>query len=256
MKIGVIGGGAMGKALIMGLLRNDNRIGDQIILSTPHPGKVEFLASDGIVLTNSNTECAEQADSLFICVKPWKIAEVLKEIGPLVSAGNKEVCMIVAGVPGKELIELLPSGFQGDCSIGMPNTAMAMGKSMTFLVPLKGKCLQTIDIFEKVGKLKIVEERLLPAATALASCGIAYALRYVRAATEGGVELGFKADEAQDIVAQTLIGACSLLEIPGAHAEAEIDKVTTPGGLTIRGLNAMEKAGFTNAVIQGLKAGK
>ena len=88
----------------------------------------------------------------------------------------------------------------------------------------------------------------------MASCGIANALRYVRAATQGGVQLGFRAEEAQHIVAQTLRGAASLLEAEGAHAEAEIDRVTTPGGLTIRGLNAMEQAGFTNAVIQGLLA--
>ena len=88
----------------------------------------------------------------------------------------------------------------------------------------------------------------------LASCGIANALRYVRAATEGGVQLGFRAGEAQHIVAQTLRGAASLLDADGAHAETEIDKVTTPGGLTIRGLNAMEQAGFSNAVIRGLLA--
>ena len=100
----------------------------------------------------------------------------------------------------------------------------------------------------------LVEERLMNAATALASCGIAYALRYVRAATEGGVELGFRADQAQHIVAQTLRGAAALLDGDGATAEAEIDKVTTPGGLTIRGLNAMEEAGFTASVIRGLRA--
>lgn len=88
---------------------------------------------------------------------------------------------------------------------------------------------------------------------ALASCGIAYAMRYVRAATEGGVELGFKADAAKDIVLQTIKGAALLLQKSGANPEAEIDKVTTPGGFTIRGLNAMEKEGFTNAVIEGLK---
>ena len=98
-------------------------------------------------------------------------------------------------------------------------------------------------------------ERLLPAATTLASCGIAYAMRYVRAAAEGGVELGFRADEATGIVLQTVRGAVELLQAGGEHPEAAIDRVTTPGGVTIRGLNEMEHAGFTSAVIRGLKAG-
>jgi pyrroline-5-carboxylate reductase len=94
----------------------------------------------------------------------------------------------------------------------------------------------------------------MPAATSLASCGIAYAFRYIRAAMEGGVELGIRADEAKSIVMQTLRGAVDVLEASGAHPEAEIDRVTTPGGLTIRGLNAMEAAGFTHSVIEGLRA--
>ncbi|MBQ5722120.1 MAG: pyrroline-5-carboxylate reductase, partial [Bacteroidaceae bacterium] len=94
------------------------------------------------------------------------------------------------------------------------------------------------------------------AGMALASCGIAYAMRYIRAATEGGVELGMYAHEAQQIVAQTLKGAVSLLEANHSHPEAEIDKVTTPGGITIKGLNAMERNGFSNSVIEGLKASK
>ncbi len=106
-----------------------------------------------------------------------------------------------------------------------------------------------------MGTTLVIDEQHLPAATTLASCGIAYAMRYIRAAMEGGTELGFKAAVAQEIVAQTVKGAAALLSVPGAHPESEIDKVTTPGGLTIRGLNEMEHAGFTSAVIRGLKAG-
>ena len=125
---------------------------------------------------------------------------------------------------------------------------------MTFIVKIEGESPESFKVFGKTGCVKAIEESKLPAVTALASCGIAFAMRYVRAATEGGVELGIKATEGQQIVAQTLAGAVALLSQPGAHAEAEIDKVTTPGGITIKGLNAMEKAGFTNAVIEGLRA--
>ncbi|MBR6631322.1 MAG: pyrroline-5-carboxylate reductase, partial [Alistipes sp.] len=98
------------------------------------------------------------------------------------------------------------------------------------------------------------DEGLIPAGTSLASCGIAYALRYIRAAMEGGVELGFRADDAKRIVMQTLRGAADILAANNSHPEAEIDRVTTPGGLTIKGLNAMEASGFTHSVIEGLRA--
>ena len=129
---------------------------------------------------------------------------------------------------------------------------------MTFIVPVGASDAQTAtmkNIFDDTGNAMITEERLLGAATTLASCGIAYAMRYIRAATEGGVELGFRATDAKNIVLQTVKGAVDLLLANGNHPEAEIDKVTTPGGLTIRGLNEMEHAGFTSAVIRGLKAG-
>ena len=110
-----------------------------------------------------------------------------------------------------------------------------------------------LKVLEPLGMSMPVEERLMGAGTALASCGIAYAFRYIRAAAEGGVELGFYPDQAKKIVMQTLLGAVKLLEASGENPETEIDKVTTPGGITIKGLNAMERNGFTTAVIEGLK---
>ena len=112
-----------------------------------------------------------------------------------------------------------------------------------------------VSIFDEMGHTLITDEQHLAAGTTLASCGIAYAMRYIRAASEGGVELGFKADDAKKIVMQTMKGAVELLEASGMHPEAAIDLVTTPGGVTIKGLNEMEHAGFTSAVIRGLKAG-
>ena len=111
-----------------------------------------------------------------------------------------------------------------------------------------------LAMFKEMGDAMLVEERLMDAGMALASCGIAYVMRYIRAATEGGVELGFYAKDAQRVIMQTMKGAVDLLEAGGLHPEMEIDKVTTPGGLTIRGLNAMEEAGFTQSVIKGLRA--
>ena len=140
----------------------------------------------------------------------------------------------------------------------IPNIAIAQLQSMTFVVPVGATDEQTNTVkafFNSMGQTIITEENHLSAGTTLASCGIAYAMRYIRAASEGGVELGFKADEAKQIVMQTIKGAVELLQATGLHPEAAIDLVTTPSGVTIKGLNEMEHAGFTSAVIRGLKAG-
>lgn len=139
----------------------------------------------------------------------------------------------------------------------VPNTAIAIKQSMTFVCPRNTTTetdLFVRGIFEELGSVEFVSENLIPAATSLSSCGIAYAFRYIRAAMEGGVEMGIPANQSKDIVIQTLRGAIELLETNQSHPEVEIDKVTTPGGITIKGLNEMEHAGFTSAVIRGLKA--
>ena len=139
----------------------------------------------------------------------------------------------------------------------LPNTAASVCQSMTFLVPVNADAEHTAAIgqlLSALGGVMVIEERLLPAGMALASCGIAYAMRYARAATEGGVELGMRAGDSLRVVLQTMAGAAALLQQSGTNPEAEIDKVTTPGGFTIRGLNEMEHAGFSSAVIRGLKA--
>ena len=128
---------------------------------------------------------------------------------------------------------------------------------MTFVVPVDATPEQTAlvkGLFDEMGTALLTDYQHLAAGTTLASCGIAYAMRYIRAASEGGVELGFKADVSKEIVMQTLEGAVQLLRATGMHPEQAIDQVTTPGGLTIKGLNEMEHAGFTSAVIRGLKA--
>jgi pyrroline-5-carboxylate reductase len=109
-------------------------------------------------------------------------------------------------------------------------------------------------IFAALGKAEQVDEKLFPAVTSLTSCGIAFAFRYIRAAMEGGIEMGIYPDQAKNAILQTLRGAIELLEANGTHPEIEIDKVTTAGGITIKGLNEMEHAGFSSAVIKGLKA--
>ncbi len=250
--IAIIGAGNMGGAIAEALLRMD---GYKITVSNRTEGKLQRFAAAGASVTTDNCVAAKDADLIILAVKPWLVEDVLSELKANIQLAGKTLVSVAAATRGEQLCDWAGEGPQ--ILTAIPNTAIANLASMTFVVPVRADKETTEKIkalFDTMGQTLVTDEAHLPAATALASCGIAYALRYVRAATEGGVQLGFRAAEAQDIVAQTLRGAVSLLEKEGAHAEAEIDKVTTPGGLTIRGLNAMEEAGFTNAVIQGLLA--
>ncbi len=254
MKITIIGAGNMGGAIADALLQIG---GHEVTVSNRSEAKLERFAAAGASVTTDNCVAAKDADLIILAVKPWLVEDVLAELKANIQLAGKTLVSVAAATKGEQLCQWAGEGLQ--ILTAIPNTAIANLASMTFLVPVRADedtTAQVKALFDGMGQTLVTDEAHLPAATALASCGIAYALRYVRAATEGGVQLGFRATDAQDIVAQTLRGAVSLLEKEGAHAEAEIDKVTTPGGLTIRGLNAMEEAGFTNAVIQGLLASK
>lgn len=252
----------MGGATVSGLVEAGMNA-ENITVANPHTAKLEPFAKLGAVVTTDNRDAVKGADLVVVAVKPWILPEVVNEIREALDYTHQEVAVIVAGVSCCDLQGMFTKvgdEFSADrpalpsLSIVMPNTAMLLRRSMTFIVDANGKSDLAAKIFSLLGVVMRIEERQLPAATALASCGIAYAMRYVRAAVEGGVESGFRAADAQAIVVETIKGAAALLSRPAAHPESEIDKVTTPGGLTIRGLNAMEQAGFTHAVIAGLKA--
>lgn len=259
MKIAIIGAGNMGGAIARGLAATAK--GTDIIVSNPSMGKLDALKSEypAIEVTNDNCEAVSGADYVFLAVKPWKMEEVIAEIKPVLCY-DKQVVVSVAGGVGSAQLDSWLEKENGDFPplyIVIPNTAIAIQESMTFISGKRTSAKNDkfmIDIFSAVGKAMIVDEGLMAAGTSLASCGIAYALRYIRAAVEGGVELGFRAEDAQKIVMQTVKGAVDILEANGTHPEVEIDRVTTPGGLTIKGLNAMEEAGFTASVIEGLRA--
>ena len=236
MKIAILGAGAMGGALAKGLLKGSIFKPEDIVIANPHRGKLEEFDLRGMQTTTDNCIAVDGAQLIDIVVKTWLVEQVINEIKPVLNYQQQIIINIAAGISSNTLFTWLdkdgtkPALFQV-----IPNIAIAYRDDM--------------------GQSLITDEEHLAAGTTLASCGIAYAMRYVRAAAEGGVELGFKADTATAIVLQTLQGAVSFLQGTGLHPEAAIDQVTTPKGLTIKGLNAMEHAGFTNAVIEGLKAG-
>jgi pyrroline-5-carboxylate reductase len=253
MKIAVIGAGNMGGATALGLASACPETG--ITVTAKHAATLEKFAVRGLRTSLDNVEAARGAEVVVLAVKPWLAQGVLDELRPVL--GGKLLVSLVAGVPSAQMLEWISgSGLAGAYTV-IPNLAIEVGESMSFLHELCGtpETLATVrGLFDAVGKTAVVDERRLHAGMMLASCGTAFALRYVRASAEGGVELGLYPKEAIEAALQTVKGAAALLEARGTHPEEEIDRVTTPGGITIRGLNAMEEAGFSAAVIAGLKA--
>ena len=233
----------MGGATVEGLIKGQQFKNEDITVSDPSQAVVEKFSGMGVSVTTDNKLAAETADIVCVVVKPWLVERVLKDIKPELDPKKQILVVIAAGVPSASIQEWLgeqcPPLF-----LVIPNIAIAEMQSMTFIVPSVATQSQHIElvqaIFDEMGSTLITDEQHLAAGTTLASCGIAYAMRYIRAASEGGVELGFKADDAKQIVMQTIKGAVELLQA---------------SGMTIKGLNEMEHAGFTSAVIRGLKAG-
>ena len=261
MKIAIIGAGNMGGALARGLAKGSIVPTSDIYVSNPSTPKIEALKAEfpEINISTDNCSVAKAADIIVLAVKPWKVEGVIAELKPHLDYSRQAVASMVGGLSIAQLSSWLDKGCDAlpATYIIIPNTAIATMSSMTFISSTRSTTAldqELLSIFDELGKAMLIEESAMPAATSLASCGIAYALRYIRAAMEGGVELGIRADDAKHIVMQTLRGAVDVLESNNTHPEAEIDRVTTPGGLTIKGLNAMEAAGFTHSVIEGLRA--
>ena len=260
MKFAIIGAGNIGSALAFGLAQSKLVRTEDISISNTHPEKLERIRQREPLIrtTTDNRECIEGADVVVLAMKPWRLKEAAEQLKPWLDYDHQIVASMVGGV-GLSDLKIL---FEKDSKVPalyylIPNTAIAACQSMTFLSSAgatKEQDEALLAVFKELGDAMLVEERLMNAGLVLASCGIAYALRYIRANTQGGVLMGFTPADAQRIVAQTMKGAASLLGKDGSHPESEIDKVTTPAGLTIRGLNAMERNGFTTSIIEGLMA--
>lgn len=256
MKITVIGAGNMGGAIIRGLVAAKRLDAADITAVAVHDKTLNAMRVLGVQATADAAAAVKTADVVILAVKPWLVERVAVQIAPAV---KKDV--LVGSVAAGIGFDALASYFGENRPLFriMPNTAVTVGEGMTLVTARNATAEQAqavVSLFEPLGMVMEVPEKLFDGGMALASCGIAYALRYVRAAMEGGIELGVPPLMAQTIVAQTIKGAAEILLRTGNHPEAEIDKVTTPGGITIKGLNAMEANGFTHAVIEGLKASK
>jgi len=254
-KIAIIGGGNLGTAIAEGLLKSGFAKPAQITITRRTLSRLEDLKAKGVTVTDNNASAIRESEVIIVALKPFNVKEVLAELKDSFDPKKHIVISVVTGIFLKDLAGIF------DQSIpifrAMPNTAIAIQESVTCLCSQGASADQSSyvkELFDQLGITIPIDEKLMDAATVLGACGIAYALRFIRAATQGGIEIGFDAKTASLIAAQTVKGAAELLLKGNRHPEEEIDKVTTPKGCTIVGLNEMEHRGFSSSLIRGIGA--
>ncbi len=251
--IAIIGSGNIGLSLAKGLVKSNYRSAEQIILTRRNVDKLKDYANCGFITLKDNVNAVKKADMIVLCVLPQQLNEVLKEIKQAVDPQKHLIVSVISGV---SCLAIKAALGQVQVIRAMPNTAIAIGQSMTCIATdnaSSANLAEVTSMFETVGSVVKINEELMTSATALCACGIAFFLRAIRAASQGGVEIGFHANEAIKMAVQTAKGAADLLLLHGTHPESEIDKVTSPKGCTIAGLNEMEHNGFSSSLIKGIK---
>jgi pyrroline-5-carboxylate reductase len=254
-KIAIIGGGNLGAAIADGLIQSEFSRPVEISITRRNLSALSRFAEQGSMVHSDNKKAAKTAEIIILAVKPYNFEDIIKEIKPVLDPKKHVVVSVITGVWIDQLQKAL--GKNIPVIRAMPNTAIAIQQSMTCLAHAGASANQLNyiqQLFDQLGKTIFIDEKLMDAATILGACGTAYAMRYIRANIQGGIEIGFDAATASLIAAQTVKGAAQLLLEKGSHPEHEIDKVTTPKGCTIAGLNEMEHQGFSSSLIRGVVA--
>lgn len=251
-RIAILGAGNLGTSIANGLVESGRFSPERITLTRRRMHLLDPMKARGFDVRKDNAEAVRCSTVVIIAVEPQQIDDLLEEIRPHLLPGKHVVISTVTGASVAQIAGQIGK----DVAVvrAMPNTAIGVRESMTCLAS-DGTDAMALDvartIFETVGKTLVIDEEQMAAATALEACGVAFFLRAIRAASQGGIEIGFRSADALAIAAQTAKGAASLL-IMGNHPESEIDRITTPMGCTIAGLNQMEHEGFSSAMIKGI----
>lgn len=251
-KIAIIGGGNLGSAIAEGLIKSKFCKPADITITKRKVETLQSFKEKGVKITSDNAEAVRNSELIILAVKPYQLNDVILGFKKELSAKHILVS-VVTGV----LIADIDQVVQKKIPVfrAMPNTAIAIQQSMTCISYSNAKALQinfVQKLFSMLGKVTIIDEKLMEAATVLGACGTAYAMRFIRANIQGGIEIGFDVATASLIAEQTIKGAAEILLQNKTHPEQEIDKVTTPKGCTIAGLNEMEHQGFSSSLIKGI----
>jgi len=252
-RIAIIGCGNLGLSIVHGLLGNKEIDPENITVTKRNTKPILNLGDLGIKITADNADAVRNSDMILIAVKPYDIKNVLSEIKDEINPDRHILVSLATGVSIEEINNLLQKKIP--VFRAMPNIATDIRESVTCLCHThasENQVNSVRQIFNHLGTTININEELMEAATILGACGIAYALRFIRAMIQGGIQIGFDATTAKNIVNQTVKGAAQLLITKDEHPEMEIDKVTTPKGCTIVGLNEMEHQGFSSSLIRGI----
>jgi pyrroline-5-carboxylate reductase len=250
MKIHIIGGGNLGVSIALGIAKFSKE--NQVTVTRRNTASILYLEQLGVTVSKDNTHNIQEADIVILTIKPYQVDTVLGEILPKIS--NKTIASAVSGLSIENLQNKI--GEANSAIRIMPNIASQFGASATciaFHEKHKEKGQNVVALFQDLGTAPVIDEKLMDAATVLAASGTAFALRYIRASMQAGIEIGFDWQTALAISAQTVKGAAEMLLEEKVHPEQLIDRVTTPQGCTIAGLNEMEMHGFSSSLIRGIK---
>lgn len=254
-KIAIIGGGNLGASIADGLIMSEFSRPVELSVTRRNLSALSRFAERGCSVHSDNKKAVKDSEVIILAVKPYNYADIIKEIKPVLDPKKHIVVSVITGAWIEQLQKAI--GKPVPVIRAMPNTAIAIQQSMTCLAHAGATAKQLdyiVQLFDQLGRTVMIDEKLMDAATVLGACGTAYAMRYIRANIQGGIEIGFDAATATLIASQTVKGAAQLLLDKGSHPEHEIDKVTTPKGCTIAGLNEMEHQGFSSSLIRGLVA--
>ena len=250
-KIAILGGGNIGTSLAKGLVASKQFTRREILITEKRESRIAYLKSLGFRVADNNHEAVSQAEIIVMSVKPQQFRSLADEIRNSVTS-NHIIISTITGITSMSIESIL-----GEVPIFrvMPNIAVEICESMTCVSFRNTESRheeRVLSLFDRMGKTMIIPEEMMEAATVIGACGIAFALRFIRAMSQGGIEIGFDSEMSQLITAQTVKGASGLILETRNHPEREIDRVTTPQGITISGLNEMEHQGMSSAIIRGL----
>lgn len=254
ISVAILGCGNLGLALANGLV-DAGLPPDAIAATRRHVAGLQSLRDRGVHTLSDNRKAVEGKRIVILAVKPYNVDKIVADISEVIDPNFHIVVSVATGISNAHIAALLPAGTP--LFRAMPNTAADVKQSLTCISHMQAEVAHVTmieEVFSALGQVIFIAEELMEAATVMGACGIAYVMRFIRAMVQGGIEIGFDSKTASAIVQQTVLGAAALLIERGAHPESEIDKVTTPKGCTITGLNEMEHNGFSSSLIKGIIA--